>query len=261
MSDGVRFFSAGPISILMIILLVGLAIILIPLMVLGIIGAAFTRLGFSWISALAIVLFMVFGSFVNIPLYRIRREMVQVSRNETSDFDVCVPCSSTPVWDTLVSINLGGAVIPICVSLYMMYGTIMIMGTSLIFTVLIAIALVGIVAFISTRLVPCSGIQVPLLIPGLTALLARFDSYGWNRAYGGSNSICGGNDRSFIRWKHCQFLPHKKSRRNSGQFWRCRNFRIHIHLLHPPGIDCLGEYKSQKGTDLLGYKKNHNYKK
>jgi uncharacterized membrane protein len=71
----------------------------------------------------------------------------------------------------LVSINLGGAVIPICVSLYMMYGAIMIMGTSLIFTVMIAIALVGIIAFISTRLVMRSGVQVPLLMPGLTALL------------------------------------------------------------------------------------------
>jgi uncharacterized membrane protein len=171
-SDRVRFFSAGPISILLIILLAGLAMILIPLLVLGIIGAAFTRLGFSWISAFALVIFMVFGSFVNIPIYRIRRDTVQVCQNEISDFDICVPCASTSVWDTLVSINLGGAVIPICVSLYMMYGAIMLIGTNLVFTVMIAIALVGIISFLSTRLVTCSGIQVPLLIPGLTALLA-----------------------------------------------------------------------------------------
>jgi uncharacterized membrane protein len=210
MSGGVRFFSAGPISILMIVLLIGLAIIFIPLMIFGIIGAAFTRLGFSWISALAIVLFMVFGSFVNIPLYRIRREMVQVSRNETSDFDVCVPCSSTPVWDTLVSINLGGAVIPICVSLYMLYGTIMIMGISLIITVFIAIALVGIVAFLSTRLVPCSGLQVPLLIPGLTALLAGLiltGGIGLTAAVtafvGGTTGVLlGGNIANFYRIKN-----------------------------------------------------------
>jgi uncharacterized membrane protein len=210
MSGGVRFFSAGPISILMIVLLIGLAIIFIPLMIFGIIGAAFTRLGFSWISALAIVIFMVFGSFVNIPLYRIRREMVQVSRNETSDFDVCVPCSSTPVWDTLVSINLGGAVIPICVSLYMLYGTIMIMGISLIITVFIAIALVGIVAFLSTRLVPCSGLQVPLLIPGLTALLAGLiltGGIGLTAAVtafvGGTTGVLlGGNIANFYRIKN-----------------------------------------------------------
>ena len=212
MSDRVRFFSPGPISLLMIILLVGLAMILIPLLILGIIGAAFTRLGFSWISALALVIFMVFGSFVNIPMYRIRRDMVQVSQNEISDFDVCVPCASTPVWDTLVSINLGGAVIPICVSLYMMYGAIMIMGTSLIFTVMIAIALVGIIAFISTRLVMSSGIQVPLLIPGLTALLAGLlltGGTGLTAAVtafvGGTTGVLlGGNIANFYRIKNLE---------------------------------------------------------
>lgn len=209
MSDRVRFFSAGPISLLMIILLVGLAMILIPLLVLGIIGAAFTRLGFSWLSALALVIFMVFGSFVNIPMYRIRREIVQVYQNEISDFDVCVPCTSKPVWDTLVSINLGGAVIPICVSLYMMYGAIMIMGTSLIFTVMIAIALVGIIAFISTRLVMRSGIQVHLLIPGLTALITGLlltGGTGLTAAVtafiGGTTGVLlGGNIANFYRIK------------------------------------------------------------
>ena len=116
MSDGVRFYSAGPLSVFAIILLIALVIILIPLLILGIIGAAFTRLGFSWISALAVVLLMLFGSFVNIPLYRIRRDMIRVSHDETSDFDVCVPCTTGQVWDTTISLNLGGAVIPVCVS-------------------------------------------------------------------------------------------------------------------------------------------------
>jgi uncharacterized membrane protein len=209
MSERVRFFSAGPISLLLIILLVGLAMILIPLLVLGMIGAAFTRLGFSWISALALVIFMVSGSFVNIPMYRIRRDIVQVYQNEISDFDVCVPCASTPVWDTIVSLNLGGAVIPICVSLYMMYRAIMILGTSLVSTVMIAIALVGIIVFISTRLVMSSGIQVPLLIPGLTALLAGLlltGGTGLSAAVtafvGGTTGVLlGGNIANFYRIK------------------------------------------------------------
>ena len=80
MSDGVRFFSAGPLSVIAFIILIGLFILLIPLFILGIIGAAFIRLGFSWISALAVILLMVFGSFVNIPVYRIRRDVIRVSR-------------------------------------------------------------------------------------------------------------------------------------------------------------------------------------
>ena len=172
MSDGVRFYSAGPLSVFVIILLIALVIIFIPLLILGIIGAAFTRLGFSWIAALAVVLLMLFGSFVNIPVYRIRRDTIRVSHNEATVFDECVPCASGQVWDTTISLNLGGAVIPLCVSLYMVYRAILITGTSLFFTVCAGITIVAIITFVSTRLVTCAGIQVPLLIPGLTALLA-----------------------------------------------------------------------------------------
>ena len=172
MSDGVRFYSAGPFSVFVIIFLIALVVILIPLLILGIIGAAFTRLGFSWISALAIVLLMLSGSFVTIPVYRVRRNMIRVFHNEASVFGAGVPCASGQVWDTTISLNLGGVVIPACVSLIMVYRAILIMGTSLVFTVVAGITIVAIITFVSTRLVTCVGIQVPLLIPGLSALLA-----------------------------------------------------------------------------------------
>ena len=172
MSNGVRFFSAGPLSVFMIIILIGLVIILIPLLILGMIGAAFTRLGFSWISALAVVLLMLFGSFVTIPVYRIRRDMIRVSHNEASVFGAGVPLASGQVWDTTISLNLGGVVIPVCLSLIMVYRAILITGTSLVFTVGAGITIVAIITFVSTRRVTCVGIRVPLLIPGLTALLA-----------------------------------------------------------------------------------------
>jgi uncharacterized membrane protein len=171
MNDGVRFYSAGPLSVFAIILLIALVVILVPLLILGIIGAAFTRLGFSWISALAVVLLMLFGSFVNIPIYHIRRDMIRVSNDETSVFDVCVPCKNGQVWDTILSLNLGGAVIPVIVSLYIMYQAIQITGLSLVFTVCAGITVVATITFFSTHPVTYKGIQVPLLIPGLTALL------------------------------------------------------------------------------------------
>jgi len=161
LSDGVRFFSAGPLSVFMLIIVVVLVIISIPLLILGLIGAAFTRLGFSWISALAVVLVMLIGSFVNVPVYRIRRDMIRVSQDN----------ASAQVWDTTISLNLGGAVIPVCLSLYMVYKAILLTGTSLLFPVCAGITIVAIITFILTRRVVCSGIQVPLLIPGLTALL------------------------------------------------------------------------------------------
>ena len=171
MNDGVRFYSTGSLSVFAIILLIALVVILVPLLILGIIGAAFTRLGFSWVLALAVVLLMLFGSFVNIPIYHIRRDMIRVSNNETSVFDVCVPCKNGQVWDTILSLNLGGAVIPVFVSLYIMYQALQITGLSLIFTVCAGITVVATITFFSTHPVTYTGIQVPLFIPGLTALL------------------------------------------------------------------------------------------
>jgi uncharacterized membrane protein len=178
MSDGVRFFSAGPLSVVAIILLVGLVIIILPLLILGVIGAAFTRLGFSWITAIAVVLLMLFGSYVNIPLYRIKRDMVRISPDTTAVFGSGSPWPADPVWETLVSINLGGAILPMCISLYLLYQALSITGSSLLVPVGSGILLVALVTFFATRPVPGVGLRVPLLIPALTALLMGMLLFG-----------------------------------------------------------------------------------
>jgi uncharacterized membrane protein len=178
MSDGVRFFSAGPLSVFAVIILVGLVILLIPLFILGMIGAAFTRLGFSWITAIAVVLLMLFGSYVNIPLYRIKRDMVRISPDTTAVSGSGSLWPADPVWETLVSINLGGAILPLCISLYLLYQAVLITGTSLLVPVGAGIVLVALVTFFATRPVRGAGLRVPLLIPALTALLMGMFMFG-----------------------------------------------------------------------------------
>jgi uncharacterized membrane protein len=172
MNDGVRFSSAGPLSIFAIVLFIALVILIVPLLILGVIGAAFTRLGFSWISALAIVLLMLFGSFVNIPVYRIRRDIIRIPPPDSSITGEYLQSPPSPIWDTTIFVNLGGAVIPAAVSVYMLYQAILITGTSLLVFVCAGIILVAAITYVSTRSVPGYGIQVSLLIPGLAALLA-----------------------------------------------------------------------------------------
>ncbi|MCX6683316.1 MAG: DUF1614 domain-containing protein [Methanoregula sp.] len=178
MSDGVRFFSAGPLSVFAVILLVGLVILIIPLLILGMIGAAFTRLGFSWITAIVVVLLMLFGSYVNIPLYRIKRDMVRIYPDTTAVFGSGSPWPADPVWETLVSINLGGAILPMCISLYLLYQAVSITGSSLLVPVGSGILLVALVTFFATRPIPGVGLRVPLLIPALTALLMGMLLFG-----------------------------------------------------------------------------------
>ena len=131
MADGIRFSSAGPLSVLAIILLIGLVILLIPLLILGVIGVAFTRLGLSWITALALVLLMLAGSFVNIPVYRIRRDMIRaIPAGYRRGMNWSLLFRPRPVWETVISVNLGGGILPVCIAIYLMYQAVLVTGTA-----------------------------------------------------------------------------------------------------------------------------------
>jgi uncharacterized membrane protein len=170
-SDGVRLYSAGPLSVIALVLLIGLIILVIPLLFLGLVGEAFTRLGFSWIAALAVVLLMLFGSFINIPLYTIRRDMIRAGTGEFPFEGVAAPWAPQPVWDTAISLNLGGGVIPVLVSAYLLYRASGVLGTAILGPVGAGILVVAFIAYVATRSVPGYGIKAPLFMPGLAALL------------------------------------------------------------------------------------------
>jgi uncharacterized membrane protein len=172
MTDGIRFSSVGPLSVLAIILLIGLVMLLIPLFILGVIGVAFTRLGLSWITALALVLLILAGSFVNIPVYRIRRDMIRAVPVDIAGNELATPFTIPPVWDTVISVNLGGAIIPVCIAIYLIYQAVGVTGTAFIIPVALCAVLVMIITFLSTREVPGMGIRLPFMIPALSALLA-----------------------------------------------------------------------------------------
>ncbi len=178
MANGIRFQSIGALSVVAIVIFILLLIVLIPLLFLGIIGAAFTRLGFSWIHALAVVLLILLGSTVNIPVYTIRRDMVRVPHGEATMGDPFTPWSREEVWDTVISVNLGGAVIPLILAASILYSAVPSTGTSLTIPLVAGIAGVSLITFFSTRTLPGFGLQVPLLIPALTALLIGLAFFG-----------------------------------------------------------------------------------
>ncbi len=172
MTSGFRFISAGPLPVLAIILIIGLVLLLIPLLILGVIGAAFTRLGLSWIAALALVLLILAGSFVNIPLFHVRRDMIRAPPLYPAGNAPAIPFTVFPVWETVISVNAGGAILPVCIAAYMMYQAVTVMGINLLVPAAICTSLVMILSFVSTREIAGIGIRVPFLIPALTALIA-----------------------------------------------------------------------------------------
>jgi uncharacterized membrane protein len=170
MSNGIRVFSGGALTALAIILIIALVILIVPLLILGIIGAAFTRLGFSWITALAVILLMLLGSGVNIPVYRVKRDTIRLSDNNSTVFDLRENQGSR-IWDTVISINLGGAILPLLIAAYLIYHAVIIAGSPLVLPVCLEVFTVAVITFVSTKAIPQVGLRVPLLIPALTALL------------------------------------------------------------------------------------------
>lgn len=172
MAGDIRFFSAGPLSALAIVLLIGLVILLIPLLILGIIGAAFTRLGLSWVAAVALVLLMLTGSIVNIPLHRICRDMIRATPLDSAGTELASPFTVPPVWDTVISVNLGGGILPVCIAVCMMYRAVMVTGMTILVPIALCTAIVMVISGVSTREIAGVGVRVPFIIPALTALLS-----------------------------------------------------------------------------------------
>jgi uncharacterized membrane protein len=172
MAGDLRFYSAGPVSVFAILALIVLVIFLIPLLILGVFGAAFTRMGLSWVAALALVLLMLAGSFVNIPFYRIQRDMIRASPLNSVGNEPVDPFAVPMVWDTVISVNLGGAILPVCIATYMIYQAVVITGAALLTPLALCTALVMAISFVSTHEIAGVGIRVPFIIPATTALLA-----------------------------------------------------------------------------------------
>lgn len=157
-----------PLIFLMMLFFFFFALILFPFLMLGLIGEAFMRLGLSpslmfWLLILTLV-----GSLVNIPIYRFEsREVVGDQLVSYFGMRTRIP-RVVRSHETVLAVNVGGAVIPIFLSLYLM--TKMDFGLSL----PVLVAIVTLVVNRLARPVKGLGIAVPGLIPPLVAVLVAY---------------------------------------------------------------------------------------
>ncbi len=61
-----------PVPPVLLLLLAAALLLLVPLLFLGLVGGAFTRLGFTPVQVLALLALTLSGSFINIPVARVR---------------------------------------------------------------------------------------------------------------------------------------------------------------------------------------------
>jgi uncharacterized membrane protein len=148
-------------------ILIGLFLILFFLLILGALRRAYLNLGVSSSAAMLLLLASLIGSYFNIPIAELSQE--RVLSNQVIDYfgmEYTVPVVEH--WPgTVIAVNVGGAVIPTLMSLYLL------IARQLWVKGLIAIAIVAVMLHWLANPVPGVGIAVPVFLPALiTAIVA-----------------------------------------------------------------------------------------
>jgi uncharacterized membrane protein len=169
-----RVYSASPLTVIALLVIIGLIVVVVPLLFLGLVGQALTNLvGLSWITATALVILILICSLVNIPVWKVKKETIRMPHGEAGQFpDAFTPTEVGGMWETSIAVNLGGAIIPAVMACWLLYkATDVMTGDTLYLQVAVAILIVAAIAYVTTRPVVGLGIRTPLFVPGLTALL------------------------------------------------------------------------------------------
>ena len=155
-----RFMLAGLVA-------VGLLVALVQV---GIFGYVFGRLGISSGVALALLLVSLIGSMVNLPVARLRSQVVELRRT-VSVFGVRYIVPMLTRRSTTIAVNVGGALVPAALSGYL------IAHDRIGWQALAAVMIVGALVHLVARPVPGLGIAVPALLPGVFAALVAVALY------------------------------------------------------------------------------------
>lgn len=162
-------FSAGFVFIAVLIIFV-ILILSIPFILIGMLGYAFVNLGFTWQQAFLLLLITFVGSFVNIPVRTWENVPVRMIDTASFRFGQVYRIPRMTAKSTL-AVNLGGAVIPVCVSVYLLYVSLTASGHSVVILSLVGFLFVSLVVYRFARPVEGFGISIPFFIPPAVAFI------------------------------------------------------------------------------------------
>lgn len=148
-----------------LIYLVLLSILLIIILQLGVFGIVLTKLGLSPDSAILLLGSTLMGSLINLPLFNIKttKKIILPDLPLPRLLLSKVPTSRDK---TLVAINVGGALIPVCFSIYLIF-----LHSLDFLQIFYAVTLVSIVCYLFSRPIKGLGIGMPIFIAPFTAAL------------------------------------------------------------------------------------------
>jgi uncharacterized membrane protein len=158
-----HFFPHPPLYTLAFLLLLVLAVVFLRYYL---IGHAYEKLGLSRRAAVAILFAALLGSGINIPVVQLPAQRVVEPRIiELYGMQYVIP-SVVERQSTVIAVNMGGAVIPVLLVMYLVAK----FGISR--RGLLALAVVTLVTHLLARPVPGVGIALPPLLPSLVTAAA-----------------------------------------------------------------------------------------
>jgi len=153
-------------AILMLIL-----VFLITLLFIGALGTAFAKVGFNP-TAIALILVATFvGSYVNIPLLKLRSVIPVIEEEFVSFLGMVyrIPRVEYGEETTILAINVGGALVPTLVSFYLLWK----LPSATTYAV-IGVAVVALATHFVARPVKGVGIVTPAFLPPLVAAITAY---------------------------------------------------------------------------------------
>ncbi len=148
----------------LVILLFSLGFLLAVVQV-GALTIAFDKLGLSPQSAVLLLLASVGGSLINLPLFQLRADPPRPEEMPPMGRFFQFPALE---WagKTVVAVNVGGGLVPLLFSLYLMRQYPLPLGK-----VLLAIGLMSLLCYTVSRPIPRLGIGMPILVAPVSAAL------------------------------------------------------------------------------------------
>jgi uncharacterized membrane protein len=153
----------APLPFLLLVFVLGFLLAFVQL---GALTIAFDKLGLSPESAFLLLFTSLFGSVVNLPLFTLRAEPGVAAAVPWMFRGLLRPPAREFAGRTLIAVNLGGCLLPVGFSIYLLGHSALLVSQAL-----TATGLVAAISWLLSRPIPGVGIGMPLLAAPLSAAL------------------------------------------------------------------------------------------
>ncbi len=157
-------------SFLVFAILLFLLVAVVGLVFVGVVGVAFANVGFTPAIIFTILIATLLGSTINIPVWRVKTTGPMIKEEYVSSFGMTyrIPRVEYGQITTTIAVNVGGALIPTAVSIYLLTKS----TPATILLSIVGVAAVTLVTQAVARPVKGVGIVTPALIPPIAAAVA-----------------------------------------------------------------------------------------